>query len=121
MHEFGVEFWKTYLLLFGRNESSLHIAAHLGVNMSILRTCRDHIFPPNVSLQLEEFPFFQHRLHLIQEKMDEWRPQKVNELWMRGYSDPLNYYTFIGGLFFGILGIVGVAASIIQAVGQFVA
>lgn len=121
LHEFGVEFWKTYLLLFARNESSLHVATRLGVNMSLLRTCRDHIFPDNVSLQLEDFPFFQHRLRLIQEKMDDWRPQKVKELWMRGYSDPLTYYTFIGGLFFGILGIVGVAASIVQAVGQFVA
>jgi hypothetical protein len=89
--------------------------------MSFLLTCRDHIFPSNVSLQLEDFPFFQHRLRSIQEKMDDWRPQKVKELWMRGYSDPLNYYTFIGGLFFGILGLVGVAASIVQAVGQFVA
>jgi hypothetical protein len=40
---------------------------------------------------------------------------------MRGYNDPLNYYTFLGGMFFGLLGVVGVAAGIVQAVGQFVA
>lgn len=119
LHEFGVELWKTYLLLFSRDDASMHIATTNGVNMSVLRTCRFHIFPVNVPLQLEDFPFFQHRLHLIQEKMDEWRPQSVKQLFTRGYRDPINYYTFVTAMFFGVLGIVGVAASIVQAVASF--
>lgn len=71
LYEFDVEIWKIYLLLLARYESPLHIAKRLDVNISILLTCRDHIFPSNVSLQLEDFPFFQHRLRLIQEKMDD--------------------------------------------------
>lgn len=85
--------------------------------MSNLGICLNHIFPSNVSLQLEDFHFFQPRLR---EKTEEWSPQRVKELWMTGYCDPLNYYTFVDSLFFGNLGLVGVKAGIVQAVGQFV-
>jgi len=71
INEIGVELRKTYLLLFGRNDSSLRIGQTLSVRISFLRACRYHIFPTNVPVQLEDFPFFQHRLHLIQLKMDE--------------------------------------------------
>ena len=94
----------------------MHIAAAFGINMSLLRTCRYHIFPPNVPLQLEDFPFFRHRLHLIQVKMDEWRPQRVGELWTRGYRDPLTYYTFITAIFFGVIGIIELTVNFIQAI-----
>ena len=87
--------------------------------MSLLRTFRYYIFPANVPLQLEDFPFFQHRLSLIQTKMDSWVPQSIRQLSIRGYHDPVNYYAFITALFFGILGVVGVAAGIVQAVGTF--
>jgi hypothetical protein len=119
IQEFGVELWKTHLLIFGRDEDSMRIATNLGVNMSLLRAFRYHIFPDNVPLQLEDFPFFQHRLNLIQTKMDDWVPQNITQLWVRGYHDPVNYYTFVTALFFGILGVVGVAAGIIQTVGTF--
>jgi len=119
LQDFGIEIWKTYLLLFGRNEASMHIAQNLGVNMVILRAFRHHLFPENITLQLEDFPFFQHRLQLIQEKMDEWRPQKVTELWTRGYRDPLTYYTFVTAMFFGVVGILGLAAGIVQAYASF--
>ena len=103
---------------WGTKEST-KIAANLNINMSLLRTFRYYIFPANVPLQLEDFPFFQHRLSLIQTKMDSWVPQSIRQLSIRGYHDPVNYYTFITALFFGILGVVGVAAGIVQAVGTF--
>jgi len=120
LNEFGVELWKTYLLLFGRDEHSMRIAVSMGVDMSVLRAFRYDIFPSNIPLQLEDFQFFQGRLRLIQQKMDDWRPQRVRELWKRGYRDPLTYYTFVTAIFFGVLGIVGLVASIIQAWASYV-
>lgn len=81
MHEFGVEFWKTCLLLFARNELSLRVGARLGVNMSLLRACRDHIYPDNVSLQLEDFPFRFANLIEINTPMTPWLLHLIIEIW----------------------------------------
>jgi hypothetical protein len=99
----------------------MKIAHELGVDVNLLRVWRYVIFPMNIPLQLEDFPFYQHRLSLIQQKMEDWRPQKVTELWTRGYRDPLTYYTFVTGIFFGILGILGLVAGILQAYSSMVA
>ena len=51
--------------------------------------------------------------------MEEWRPQKIRELWIRGYRDPLTYYTFVTAIFFGIIGVLSLAAGIVQAYASF--
>jgi hypothetical protein len=69
--------------------------------------------------RLEDFELLRPRLAELQREMNEWRPQNVGQLFKRGYNDPLTWYGFWFAGFVGVIGILALAVSITQTVGQF--
>ena len=67
-------------------------------------------------LQLSDFPIFGMRLQHIHQRMVDWRPLRVSELWKRPYRDPLPYFGFWFATFIGVVGIIGVLLNIVQVV-----
>ena len=69
--------------------------------------------------RLEDFVLLRPRLFELQREMNDWRPQKVADLFKRGYKDPLTWYGFWFATIVGSLGILSVTISIMQTVKQF--
>ena len=62
----------------------------------------------------EDFPFLAQRLANIQERMRNWRPRRIHELFRPGYGDRFAYYTQLFALLIAVVGITGVVLSIVQ-------
>lgn len=71
-------------------------------------------FCDGISFGLQDFPLYGSRLHYIQKRMNEWRPQRFAELRVRPYKDPVAYYTFWFAAYFGLLGVLGLCLTIVQ-------
>lgn len=69
--------------------------------------------------RLEDFILLRPRLFELQKEMNDWRPQRVSELFRRGYKDPLTWYGFWFAFIVGSLGTLSLAVSITQTVKQF--
>ena len=66
-------------------------------------------------LQLQHFPTYSPRLQHIQRKMNDWRPQTFRQLAERPYKDPMTFYAFWAALALGIVSVMSLTASIVQA------
>ena len=73
-----------------------------------------HASRSELALQLSDFPIFGSRLQHIHQRMVEWRPIRVQGLFMRPYRDPLPYFAFWFATWLGFIGALGVALSAIQ-------
>jgi len=82
--------------------------------MPFIRAFRDYYSPAHSDLRLHNFPIYIDRIQHIQRKMNERRPQRFRELWVRPYKDPLAFYGFFFAVIIGLVGIVGLAATVIQ-------
>jgi hypothetical protein len=71
---------------------------------------------PNI-LSLQSFLIYGTRLRTIQDTLEKWRPRSIAQLAVRPYHDPLAYYAFWAVIVFGCIGLLGLATSIVQAVG----
>jgi hypothetical protein len=66
---------------------------------------------------LQDFVVYGTRLRTIQDMLEKWRPRSIAQLAVRPYHDPLAYYAFWAVIVFGCIGLLGLATSIVQAVG----
>jgi hypothetical protein len=107
------------VLIFGRDEKSEKLGNSKGVNMTFIREFRDIYSPVRSDLQLQDFPIYGIRLHYVQRKMNEWRPQRVRELLVRPYRDPLAFYAFWFASAFGLISLLGLGATLAQTYATF--
>jgi hypothetical protein len=84
------------------------------IDLNVLRDFGESC--PEPFLQLADFPIFGTRLKHIHQRMIDWRPLRVSELWKRPYRDPLPYFGFWFAAFIGVVGFIGVLLNIVQAV-----
>jgi hypothetical protein len=69
--------------------------------------------------RLEDFVLLRPRLSELQREMNEWRPQRMKDLFRRGYKDPLTWYGFWFAAIIGSIGILSLGISITSLVKQF--
>ena len=108
----------SHLLFFDRGEASERIGKSLGIDMLFLKGFRVHA-PVQVEFQLQDFPIYGNRLHYIQQKMNEWHPQRFGELFIRPYRDPLAFYAFWFATVIGIVSVLGLMATLAQTYAAF--
>jgi hypothetical protein len=96
----------------------MKIGESLGIDMSLLIEFRDDLSEVK-DFQLRNFPIFASRLRNIQKRMNGWRPQRVRELWVRPYRDPLAFYAFWFAVLIGGVGILGLGATLAQTYAAF--
>jgi len=96
----------------------MEIGESLGIDMSLLIEFRDHMSAAK-DLQLRHFPIFASRLRNIQQKMNNWRPQRFRELSVRPYRDPLAFYAFWFAVLIGFVSVAGLGATLAQTYAAF--
>lgn len=69
--------------------------------------------------RLEDFVLLRPRLFELQREMNEWRPQRMKDLFRRGYKDPLTWYGFWFATIIGSIGILSLGISITALIKQF--
>jgi hypothetical protein len=87
--------------------------------MTLIREFRDNYLLIQSELQLQDFPIYASRLHSVQTKINEWRPQRFREMWIRPYKDPIAFYAFWFAGFIGLVGILGLGATLAQTYATF--
>jgi len=65
---------------------------------------------------LQDFDIYAPHLVYLRKQMLDWKPQGFWDFFIRGYSDRLSWFTAMVGLAFGLLGVVGVTATLIQGI-----
>ena len=70
---------------------------------------------------LQDFEIYGPQLLYLRSRMQEWKPQGFQDLFIVGYNDRLLWFTAMGGLIFGVLGLVGVTAALIQGITAAIA
>jgi hypothetical protein len=101
-------------LFFCRDSKSKKIGKILGINVDLVLDLSTQISVCS-DLQLRHFPTYAPQLQRIQRKMNDWRPQSFQQLAERPYKDPITFYTFWAALALGIITVMSLIVSIVQA------
>ena len=109
-----LELMYSQVLFFGRDRISENQGRALGVDINLVRDFWENYSPIQSDLQLSDFPVYGSRLKHIRERMTEWRPQTWAELAIRPYNDPITFYAFWFATLVGIIGVLGLGATIAQ-------
>ena len=103
-------------LIFGRFPASQRIGESLqGVDMDVLRDYRNRWANDSSLSSLADFPIYGSCLRHIHERMLNWRAVTLSDVRYRPYQDPLGYYAFWFAVFFGVLGIIGIAVKLSES------
>jgi hypothetical protein len=108
----------SHLLFFDRDQASKKFAKSQNIDILFLKGFRVHS-PVEDEFQLQDFPIYGNRLHHIRKKMNEWHPQRLRELWIRPYRDPLAFYGFWFATILGIVAVLGLMTSLAQTYAVF--
>lgn len=82
-----------------------------------LRTFPEEIFQAAIeknSLSYSQFSLFETRIRELRHYMDGQKPRRFRQLW-KDNRDSLNYYTFWGVIFFGVLSVFLALFSLVSA------
>lgn len=111
----------SYVLVFGDwHGNSRKLSKPLSKDeKELIKTYRGRYAPSHADFEARHFPIYASRLRYIIKKMDEWRPQSLQQLAVRPYNDPLSFYAFWFATIIGILGILGLGATIAQTYAAF--
>lgn len=117
---FYKELFFTYVLIFGRDKRTAEIATSKAeIPPDFVQWLqKSYSQEPNI-LSLQTFIIYGTRLRTIQDMLEKWRPRSIAQLAVRPYHDPIGYYGFWVVIVFGCIGFLGLAASLVQAVGSF--
>jgi hypothetical protein len=114
-----LELMYSHVLFFGQDKISENEGASHGVDMGIVRDFWENYSPVQSDLQLSDFPLYASRLKNIRQRMTDWRPQAWRELAIRPYNDPITFYAFWFATLVGIVGTLGLGATIAQTYAAF--
>jgi hypothetical protein len=109
------ELFASHCLLFAESEEIVkRINGGSAIDLELLKDYQS--YRPQTPFQMTDFPIFGNRIQHIHQRMVDWRPLRLRDLYYRPYKDPVTYYAFAFAVFIGLIGIVGLVAN----VGQFI-
>jgi len=73
-------------------------------------------WPRSEEAKWDAIPYFYlgDRVANIHEEMQSWRPRKLRDVFIPGYSDRFTYYTQMFALVIAVLGLIGIALMVVQ-------
>ena len=113
----------SHLLFFSRDSESRKIGGQLLVDDTymdeLLEYSKTRKLRSRPYLCLQNYPIYGGRLHTILDTMNAWRPHTFKHLTIKPYHDPLSYYAFWFAVMFGVIGLLGLTATIAQTYATF--
>ena len=103
-------------LFFGTQDSEKIAASLKGINIELIRDYKSKWVSAYYSSHLSDFPIYGPRLQHIHQRMKDWRPVRFRDLRFRPYNDPVPYFAFLFGVFFGALAVVSIGLNVAQLV-----
>jgi hypothetical protein len=113
----------SHILFFCRDSESRNIGQHFLVDDNYMTELDEYSKTRELRsrpyLYLQNYPIYGGRLRTILHTMRAWRPHTFKHLMIKPYHDPLSYYAFWFAFIFGVIGLLGLTATIAQTIATF--